>query len=76
MDKIDTLYQYEITCPYCGYEDGDSWDASNSGITECRRCEKEFKYERDIEVTYSSYKLEGNNGTNAIPDPDVIRTAF
>jgi hypothetical protein len=53
----DVEYQYtnEITCPYCGYEFGDSWEASE-GEKECPDCDRKFDVERDVDVTYISYR--------------------
>jgi transcription elongation factor Elf1 len=58
--EIDTEYTDFITCPYCGYEDQDSWevDFGNSECTEieCTNCEKEINVTRHISVSYSAYK--------------------
>lgn len=45
-----------ITCPWCGYEDPDSWefDAEYDGNYECPSCGKTFVLERIIDVTYTS----------------------
>lgn len=49
----------EITCPWCGYEQMDSYEMSDSDDEcECGNCEKIFSYERHIEVTYSSSRVE------------------
>lgn len=57
MEDIDHEYTREIVCPYCGYEDGDSWEEEhNDGEKECGRCSKNFFYERQVEVTYSTSK--------------------
>ncbi|GGN64422.1 hypothetical protein [Oceanobacillus indicireducens] len=49
----------EITCPWCGYELGDSWELADSDDEcECNNCDKIFSYERHIEVTYSSSRVE------------------
>ena len=49
----DTIRVWEITCPHCGYEVGDSWEFScDWGDHECEDCGNEFKYERHTEVTY------------------------
>lgn len=48
----------KIKCPYCGYEDEDSWEFDQEeGTTECKNCEKEFNVTRNIEVTYSTSKI-------------------
>jgi DNA-directed RNA polymerase subunit RPC12/RpoP len=55
-------YTDKITCPYCGYEDIDSWEfAENNGNYTCSDCGKDFFVERDVEVTYSSFPIEINN---------------
>lgn len=51
-------YESEIVCPHCGYEYSDSWEMTDSGVEECENCCKEFKFEREVEVTYSTYKLD------------------
>ena len=49
----------EITCPWCGYEEGDSWEAEDSDDErQCGVCDKIFSYERHVEVTYSSSRVE------------------
>lgn len=52
-------YTHEIVCPWCGYEQGDSWEAPDSDDEyECEECGKIFAYEREVEVTYCSYRVE------------------
>jgi transcription elongation factor Elf1 len=62
MEKIDHKYTRNIVCPYCGYEDRDSWEVcpeeEDLGIVECGRCEKEFYASRIVTVEYSTYKIE------------------
>lgn len=54
----DTEYTDEIICPWCGYVGVDSWDInSDEGTLCCSDCGKDFKYERNIEVTYSTRKV-------------------
>lgn len=51
----------EIVCPWCGYEQLDSWEMPDSDDEcECNECGKLFAYERDIQVTYSSERVEEN----------------
>lgn len=61
--KGDYLHSYspEIICPYCGYEYSDSWEMIDSGNETCEECGKEFKFERDVEVSYSTYKLDSDS---------------
>ena len=56
MSEPETqYYKHYITCPYCGYEDKDSWEFDmDSGHWECGKCEKEFFVERQISVDYTS----------------------
>jgi DNA-directed RNA polymerase subunit RPC12/RpoP len=49
----------EIVCPWCGYEQSDPWEMYDSDDEcECGNCEKIFSYERHVEVTYSSSRVE------------------
>lgn len=49
----------EVTCPWCGYEYSDSWEFGESEEEEiCQNCEKEFSFERHVEVTYNSSRVE------------------
>ena len=42
-----------FTCPYCGYEDGDSFELSNSEDNHsCPHCNSIVSYERFVEVSY------------------------
>lgn len=49
-------HQEEITCPWCGYEDPDSWefDDDYDDKYECPSCGKPFVLEKLVEVTYTS----------------------
>lgn len=42
----------EITCPGCGYEQGDSWEASDEGEHKCERCGLLFVHLREVTVEY------------------------
>jgi len=54
----------EITCPWCGYEDGNSGECDDSDDEyECGQCGGIFSYERDVIVTYSSERVSP-------PEPD------
>ena len=51
-------YESNITCPYCGWEDNDSWEFDQEdGTVECGGCEKEFNVSRNVEVTYSTSRI-------------------
>ncbi len=58
--SIDAELQPAITCPYCGYTFVDSWDYSDGGEVDCLNevCEKPFVFHRDVEVTYTTSKIE------------------
>lgn len=65
IDKeIDHEYTSEIVCPYCGYEMSDSWEYNNteSGVTECGKCDKKFLYSVNHSVDYSTKKAACLNG--------------
>lgn len=57
--EIDHSNTDEIVCPYCGYEDTDSWEQTpETDIIDCRDCGKKFLYNRDVLVTYTTKKLK------------------
>ena len=57
-------YTDEITCPYCGYEIGDSWECpDHDDKYECPGCMSHFSYSRNVEVTYSSEPKTKNEPT-------------
>jgi len=50
-----TSVEEEMICPYCGYEQMNSWEIpGDDGTVECGRCEKEFDFTRNVEVTFST----------------------
>lgn len=57
-------YEQNIKCPYCGWEELDSWEFEGEygvrecGLWECGRCEKEFNVAMNIEVTYATWRIE------------------
>mgnify|MGYP000468061035 CR=1 FL=1 len=63
IPKEDEIYcAKNITCPHCGYENIDSWEASDSDDEHyCGTCGSVFSYERNVEVTYSSSVIERND---------------
>lgn len=57
-------YTTEITCPYCGYTIDDSWECSDKDDNyECPGCMSHFSYERNVEVTYTSYPKQKKDAT-------------
>lgn len=56
-------YKSNIICPYCGWVDNDSWELDeDDGINECGSCEKEFNVSREIEISYSTSRIECDEG--------------
>ena len=59
MSEFDTEYTDNVICPYCGYEDRDSWEYGQDDFeTKCSSCGKEMSVTRNISISYSSWKLE------------------
>lgn len=55
--EIDHEYTENIVCPYCGYEDEDSFEQyvdEDEKLISCDSCNKKFYATRNIEVTYST----------------------
>ena len=60
-DRPNTYGRDEITCPFCGYEHGDSWEnSSDDGKQECEGCGKSFSWTREVSVSYNSYPIKNN----------------
>jgi DNA-directed RNA polymerase subunit RPC12/RpoP len=52
-------YENNIVCPYCGYENRDSWECADSDDEyECGRCQGIFSYERVVTVEYNSFPVK------------------
>lgn len=61
LKKDEISFSENITCPHCGSEDSDSWEADdNDDEHECEDCHSVFSYERNVDVTYSSKIIERN----------------
>lgn len=62
VDGEDPEEQYgtdNITCPYCGYENADSWESDESDdYYECPKCGSFFSYESEVSVSYYSRPIE------------------
>ncbi len=62
-EEIDCTDTQQITCPYCGWEDNDSWDhfgLKDDGDVddlECGRCEKTLEAALSISISYSTSPL-------------------
>jgi DNA-directed RNA polymerase subunit RPC12/RpoP len=54
-EELNTALESEVICPYCGYVARDSWELSgDDGENTCGRCEKEYNYTRNVEITYTT----------------------
>lgn len=62
MSDYKYLYNKNAICPYCDNEEYDSWEVrcedGETVTTECSSCEKEFKFKRNVEVQYSTAKMD------------------
>lgn len=62
---MDTEYTKRIICPYCGYEDHDSWEFLSEGpeygTWTCSDCGKDFYVE--VHTTYLFTTTEMKNET-------------
>lgn len=52
LNKEELNCESFITCPYCGYEEKDSWEQDDSGTTGCINCGAELEFDREITVKY------------------------
>ena len=60
-EETETCCEDEIVCPYCGYriqDDDGYFEREQNGEFECYNCGKTFHYEVDIEVTYSTQRID------------------
>lgn len=56
-----------ITCPYCGYENVDSWEADDSDEHyKCPNCGSYFSYEREVYVSYYSTPVEKTSAISVL----------
>lgn len=60
-EETETSYEQDIVCPWCGchFEDDDGYFVSEGdGEYDCPECGKEFYFQADIEVTFSTQRKE------------------
>jgi len=68
IDELDYTQEDEITCPYCGDKNTDSWEVGRNindgdiGEQECDSCGKKFTASRNMSITYTSYPAPCLNG--------------
>ena len=54
-------YESNIICPFCSFEDLDSWEfSSDSNTINCDRCYSEFEYQRNVTVEYSTTPIKAS----------------
>lgn len=56
----------EAVCPYCDYEESDSWEIAQDSkdektLVECGSCDKQYLFERVVAVTYTTEKADCAN---------------
>ena len=64
MEDLDTSYNELVTCPWCGYEEQDSWEYEDDEY-ECNSCGKPIEVYRIVDIHYSTVKVikqEKQNG--------------
>ena len=62
LGEDETNYEDNLKCPFCGYEEEDSWELSDDqDETECGRCGARLEYTRHVAVTYSATLKEKPN---------------
>lgn len=60
-EETETYYEDEVVCPYCGYrmEDDDNYFVREQvGEYKCPECGGTFRFETNIEITYSTQRME------------------
>ena len=68
IDEMEYTHEDEITCPYCGSKNTDSWEVGTDvnegdlGEQECDSCGKKFTASRNMSITYNSYLAPCLNG--------------
>lgn len=66
FEPVDKNFESNLICPYCGYEDKDSWELSDNDEEHCcGRCGAVLSYERVVTVEYSSSPVKPPNVVTA-----------
>ena len=63
MSEYESIHTDELVCPYCKSHIGDAWELPDSGVTDCPKCERNIRYERQVSVSYLAMpdcKLNGS----------------
>ena len=55
MKELDCFREWHAICPWCGYEDEDSWEYQEGETdTECPSCGEPYTVECTAEVLYTT----------------------
>lgn len=60
-EETETSYENDIVCPWCGthmYDEDGYFVREGDGEYDCPECGKEFYFQADVEVTYSTQRKE------------------
>ena len=57
MNEIDHEFTDTVVCPYCGYKFSDCFEWSDDGREECEECYKEFTFDRNVTIDYSTSRI-------------------
>jgi len=57
MEDLDTSYTEFVTCPWCGYEEQDSFELEDDGEYDCNSCGEPFVVCRIVNINYSTAKV-------------------
>jgi DNA-directed RNA polymerase subunit RPC12/RpoP len=58
LEWLDTFRTENIICPYCKYQDKDSWELEDSDDYQCPECGEEFYVEKVIDIKYTTSKRQ------------------
>lgn len=60
-EETETYCEHDIVCPWCGthmYDEDGDFVRVGDGEYDCPECGKEFYFQADVEVTYSTQRKE------------------
>ena len=61
--EIDHESTSNIVCPYCGWEDMDSWEfGEQDGEMQCGSCKKSFDVEPYVSISYTTSRKKCKDG--------------
>lgn len=71
---LDCMRNNNAVCPYCGYEQSDTWELfGDKGdaficVLSCDKCGEEFEVTQNIDISYTTKKKEEDNEPERITD--------